>query len=67
MIQLAFEPAFDPFHAAFRVLRLAVCKGGEPTQLMRLKVLDLFLVEPRRCLEIRVPASVEESCKIGCG
>lgn len=64
MIQLAFEPAFDPFHAAFRVLRLAACKGGEPTQLMRLKVLDLFLVEPRRCLEIRVPPRLKKAAKL---
>lgn len=64
MIQLAFEPAFDPFHAAFRVLRLVAYKGRTPTQLMRLKVLDLFLVEPRRCLEIRLSPPLKRAAKL---
>lgn len=59
MIQLAFEPAFDPFHAAFRALR-PMDLGVEPMPIARLKILDVYLVEPRRCLEIRLPSHLKK-------
>ncbi|SRR5258706_3236584 len=64
MIQLAFEPAFDPFHAAFRIFRQVVYRPGVPVQIMRIKILDLYLVEPRRCLDIRLPPQLKKPAKL---
>ena len=64
MIQLAFEPAFDPFHAAFRMLRQAMYRSGDPVQIFRAKIIDLYLVEPRRCLDIRLPPQLKKAAKL---
>ncbi|GFE94730.1 ABC-three component system middle component 5 [Acetobacter persici] len=62
MIQLAFEPAFDPFHSAFRVLRQAVFHN-DAIDIERLKILDVYLVEPRHCLNIRLPGPLKKSAR----
>lgn len=63
MIQLAFEPAFDPFHAVFRILRQMEYRSGVPVPILRVKILDLYLVEPRRCLDIRLPPQLKRAAK----
>jgi hypothetical protein len=63
VIQLAFEPAFDPFHAAFRVLQQLMFRGGSPVAVQRLKILDVYMVEPSRCLEIRIAKKHTSSAK----
>lgn len=61
MIQLAYEPAFDPFHTAFRLLRQADTKELPRGRIERVKILDVFMAEPRRCLKIRVPQKFKKS------
>lgn len=63
MIQLAFEPAFDPFHGAFRLLQQLEFKFSASVPMSRLKILDVYLLEPARCLEIRVPRKLVQSAK----
>lgn len=63
MIQLAFESAYDPFHAAFRLLRPFGLYELKSLQIRRLKILDVFVAEPRRCLEIRVPPTLKKSAR----
>lgn len=63
MIQLAFEPAFDPFHAVFRVLRQVEYRGGVGVDIRRAKILDVYMVEPVRCLEIRLPGAAKKSAR----
>ena len=63
MIQLAFEPAYDPFHSAFRMLRQVVFKKGKPLLIPRLKINDLYIAEPRRCLEIRLAGELKKAAR----
>jgi hypothetical protein len=64
MIQLAFEPAFDPFHGAFRLLRQLEYGTVKPIFLPRLKVLDVFVAEPRRCLDIRLQGEPKKAARL---
>lgn len=64
MIQLAFEPAYDPYHAAFRVLQQVTFHNWAPVPIPRLKVLDLYLAEPARCTEIRLSGKLRASAKL---
>ncbi|MBK9003917.1 MAG: hypothetical protein IPM67_10705 [Sphingomonadales bacterium] len=64
MIQLAFEPAFDPFHSAFRLLRQLEYGGAKQVFLPRLKVLDVFVAEPRRCLDIRLQGEQKKAARL---
>ncbi len=64
MIQLAFEPAFDPFHGAFRLLRQLEFGKSKPVFLPRLKVLDVFVAEPRRCLDIRLQGDPKKAARL---
>jgi hypothetical protein len=63
MIQLAFEPAFDPFHAAFRILRHTDYRAGGPVSIERAKMLDVYLLEPIRCLEIRLSGAFKKAAR----
>ena len=54
MIQLAFEPGFDPFHSAFRILRQLEFRPRTEVPVARVKLLDVYVAEPRRCLDIRL-------------
>jgi hypothetical protein len=63
MIQLAFDPAYDPFHAAFRFLRQIEFREGSPIEILRLKILDLYLLEPKRCLEIRLNGELKKKAR----
>ena len=55
VIQLSYQPAFDPFHAVFRLLRLreAVLTHG-PLHKDHLKILDFYLLFPFRIDSIRL-------------
>jgi hypothetical protein len=53
MIQLAYEPAFDPFHAAFRLFRLwPILTKYAPFHRDKLRILDFYLLFPFRIDEI---------------
>jgi hypothetical protein len=64
MIQLAFEPAFDPFHSAFRILRQTEYRSASPVAITRAKILDVYIIEPARCLEIRLSGPLKKSAKL---
>lgn len=63
MIQLAFEPAYDPFHAAFRVLRQSVYLNYKPAPASRIKILDVYVAEPIKCLDIRLAGALKASAR----
>jgi hypothetical protein len=63
MIQLAFDPALDPFHAAFRVIRATTFVRPATIEIPRLKLLDLYLAEPERCLEIRLSGEIKAAAR----
>jgi hypothetical protein len=55
MIQLTFQPAFDPFHAVFRSLRVRhiIAQHG-PFHRDHLRILDFYLLFPFRIAGIRL-------------
>ncbi|TXN13858.1 hypothetical protein FV219_04205 [Methylobacterium sp. WL122] len=63
MIQLAFEAAYDPFHAAYRILRQLVFRDGMVLPVTRAKILDVFIAEPQRCQEIRLSNPFKKSAR----
>lgn len=63
MIQLAFESAFDPFHATFRILRQLKFGAMRPVHVTRAKILDVYVAEPMRCTEIRLGPSLAKSAR----
>lgn len=55
MIQLTFQPAFDPFHAVFRSLRLRpIIQKHGPLHRDHVRVLDFYLLFPFRIEGIRL-------------
>lgn len=58
MIQLSYQPAFDPLHAAFRFLRLReAVLGDSAIPRDHLRILDFYLLFPFRSDEVRVSPS----------
>jgi hypothetical protein len=56
MMQLSFQPAFDPFHTVFRFLRLnEIFSTKEILFPDQLRILDFYLLFPFRIDEIRLP------------
>jgi hypothetical protein len=55
MIRLTFQPAFDPFHAVFRLLRLrpTIAVFG-PLHRDHVRILDFYLLFPFRIAGIRL-------------
>ena len=60
MIQIAFEPAYDPYHTAFRFL-LQGKYAAESIQIAKARIVDIFVLEPFRIERIRVPNSMRRS------
>jgi len=55
MIQLSFQPAFDPFHAVYRLLRLwPILKQFGPLHRDQVRILDFYLLFPFRADAIRL-------------
>jgi hypothetical protein len=55
MMQLSFQPAFDPLHAIFRILRLLeVVKNVGTVHRDLLRIMDFYLLFPYRIGEIRL-------------
>jgi hypothetical protein len=55
MIQLSFQPAFDPYHAVFRILRLrGIVERFGPLHKDLLRILDFYLLFPFRIDGIRM-------------
>ena len=63
MTQLAFEPAFDSYHTAFRLLRQIEFRSLAEVQISRLKILDVYVSEPQRCLEIRLGGPLKKKAR----
>lgn len=58
MIQLSYEPVFDPFHAVFRFLRLRqIIEQLGPFHRDLVRILDFYLLFPFRIGEIRLTPS----------
>lgn len=55
MIQLAYEPAYDPYHTAFRMLRLFYAKPGAIFRVGQIKILDFYLAFPGLIAKIDPP------------
>jgi hypothetical protein len=55
MIQLSYQPALDPFNAAYRFLRLrSVFDLGDVVHINHFRILDFYLLFPFRIGEIRL-------------
>jgi len=55
MIQLSFQPAFDPYHAIFRILRLrSILPSDDHAHIDRVRILDFLLAFPFRLEFVRV-------------
>jgi hypothetical protein len=55
MIQLTYQPALDPFHTVFRLLRLrASVLGDKPISRDHFRILDFYLLFPFRSGSIRL-------------
>ena len=55
MMQLSFQPAFDPLHTTFRILRsLEVVKNIKSVHRDLLRIMDFYLLFPYRINEIRL-------------
>ena len=55
MIQLSYQPAFDPLHAVFRLTRLSKMLGkAGPLPKDTIRILDFFLLFPFRISEMRL-------------
>lgn len=55
MTQLTYNEAFDPYHTAFRLLRLdSTCNFGEPVHFDLIRILDFYLLFPFRLQSIRL-------------
>ena len=64
MTQLAFEPAFDSYHTAFRLLRQIEFRSLAAVQISRLKILDVYVSEPQRSLEIRLSGTLKKKARL---
>ena len=55
MIQISFQPAFDPYHAVFRFLRIqkTILKRGA-LHFDQIRIIDFFLLFPFRIGKIRL-------------
>ena len=54
MIQISYQPAFDPFHAVFRFLRMhSILVEQKSLYFDQLRILDFFLLFPFRIGRIR--------------
>jgi hypothetical protein len=55
MIQLTFQPAFDPFHAVFRSLRLHhIIEQYGPLHRDQVRIVDFYLLFPFRIAGVRL-------------
>ncbi|MDA9918524.1 hypothetical protein N9D37_01365 [Erythrobacter sp.] len=62
MIQISFEPAFDPYHTAFRFLA-QTRYVAEPIAAQRARIFDIYVLEPFRVKDIRVPQKLKSKAK----
>lgn len=55
MIQLSFQPALDPLHAAFRLLRIrSILIPRGPLEIDHVRILDFYLSFPFRIVGVRL-------------
>src|SRR5271165_6100359 len=54
MTQLTFQPALDPFHAMFRLIRLRHLFGGSGLEIDHARIIDFYLLFPFRIDELRL-------------
>ncbi|KQS91125.1 hypothetical protein ASG42_11615 [Rhizobium sp. Leaf391] len=54
MIHLSYHPAFDAFHAIFRLLRLKFRRDVSEVEVDKLRILDYYLLFPWRASSIRL-------------
>ena len=62
MIQIAYQPAYDPYHTAFRLLRLSAVDPARSFKIDQLRILDFYLAFPSFASSIRgVKAKVKSA------
>lgn len=55
MIQLSYQPAFDPYHTMYRFIRILVALGDATSLLVdHARILDFYLLFPFRIAHIRL-------------
>lgn len=65
MIRLTYDPAYDAFHCAFRLLAIVKASQGKQFELDRLRILDFFYLFPQLILssEFRWTVPIRKSAK----
>ncbi|NTF08897.1 hypothetical protein G6L37_22465 [Agrobacterium rubi] len=54
MIHLSYHPAFDAFHAIFRILRVRLRTDAAEIEVDKLRILDYYVLFPWRAASIRL-------------
>lgn len=53
---LIYHPAHDPYHAAFRLLRLLEALPRSSYKLERIRILDFYLLFPEQLQDVKLPS-----------
>lgn len=55
MIQISYQPAFDPYHTMYRLIRILIACGDAASLLVdHVRILDFYLLFPFRISNIRL-------------
>lgn len=63
VIQLAYQPAYDPFHAVLRLIRVADLNSMSPLNVGQVRIADFYLVFPARLDEVKFPRGMRGRLK----
>lgn len=55
---ILYHPVHDPFHAAFRLLRLLIATESQSIELLKLRILDYYLIFPAEIEGIQMPSNI---------
>jgi hypothetical protein len=61
---LFYHPAFDGYHAAFRILQIATASGKRSYERDALRILDFYLIFPQLIAEVRLPKAQQSTKRI---
>lgn len=65
MIQIAYQPAYDPFHTIFRVLRLLDHFSVASISVHTLRILDFYFLFPFYITSIRLTPQLRRLARVG--
>jgi hypothetical protein len=63
VIQLAYQPAYDPFHTVLRMIRIADFMGTPPS-VGQARIADFYLSFPRRLDDVKFPKGMRGRLRV---